>query len=377
MRKIMIIGAGDLGRRVCGELAHRDRRWEVRLVGRTEDALQRDVNLIRFSALQQGCRSRVDYALTDLDDVARTAEVIAEFAPDVVFLAASLQSWWVITTLPAERFQRLYAANFGPWLPMHLVPVHKAMRAVRAAGSQAVVVNAAYPDVVHPVLATAGLAPHVGIGNVANNVPALRHSAGTILSTDPADVDVRLVTHHYVSHRLSRTTDISPTQLRIAILAEGRDALPDIGLSRLLKPLTTEYRRTGGMAGQAMTAASAMSVLVPLLEQREAVVHAPGPLGLPGGYPVAVGSGPVRLALPSGMTEQEAVDVNRSGQVEDGVRAIGDDGTVLFEESTMDVMRRELGYDCTTMPLSEAEDRARELGTRFARYRENGPVGRV
>lgn len=373
MRKIMIIGAGDLGLRVCTELAHSDRQWEIRLVGRAREEMQRRVNLIRFSALQRGHHSHVDYAVTDLDDIDRTAEVIADFVPDVVFLAASLQSWWVISTLPAELFQRLYAANFGPWLPMHLVPVHKAMQAVRAAGSQAIVVNAAYPDAVHPVLAGVGLAPHIGIGNVANNVPALRCSAAAILATTPAEVDVRMVTHHYTSHRLSRTTDIDPAQLRIAILAEGRDAMPDVGLVPLLKPLTTEYRRTGGLAGQAMTAASAMSVLVPLLEQREAVVHAPGPLGLPGGYPVVVGPGPVRLALPPGMTEEEALAVNQSGQIGDGIREIGDDGSVLFEESNMDVMRRELGYRCAKMPLSDAEDRARELGARFARYRDGVP----
>src|SRR5262245_47088763 len=146
MRKIMIIGAGDLGRRVCTDLVHSDRQWAVRLVGRAQDAVQRHVNLVRFSALQRGCHGRVDYALTDLNDIGHTAEVIADFGPDVVFLASSLQSWWVITTLPAERFQRLYAANFGPWLPMHLVPVHKAMQAIRTAHSQAIVVNAAYPD---------------------------------------------------------------------------------------------------------------------------------------------------------------------------------------------------------------------------------------
>ncbi len=372
MRKILIIGAGDLGRRVCAELAHSNRRWQIRLVGRDREAVQRQVNLVRFSALQRGYDSRVDHALTDLDDIDRTAEVIAGFAPDVVFLSASLQSWWVIGTLPAERFRRLYAANFGPWLPMHLVPVHKAMRAVRTAGSGATVVSAAYPDAVHPVLAGAGLAPDIGIGNVANNVPALRYSAGALLGVPPAEVDVRVVTHHYVSHRLSRTNDISPSQLRIALLAEGRDALPEVGLGPLLKPLTGDYRRTGGLAGQAMTAASAMSVLVPLLERREALVHAPGPLGLPGGYPVRIGPEPLRLALPPGMTHEEAVAVNLSGQIEDGIRAIGDDGSTLFEESAMEVMRRELGYHCLKMPLSEAEERARELGARFARYAAAG-----
>lgn len=370
MPKIMVIGSGDIGRRVCTELAHSGRSWSVRLVGRDTDTLHPAVNLMRFSALQRGLSPVLDYEVSDLDDIDRTSEVIDAFGADVIFLAVSLQSWWVISTLPREAFRRLYGANFGPWLPMHLAPVTKAMRAVRQAGSRATVVNAAYPDAVHPALAGVGLAPDIGIGNVANNVPALRTSAASILGLSPGEVDLRLVAHHYVSHRLSRTSDIDPSQLRVAVLRDGRDAMAQIGLAPLLKPLAADYRRPGGMVGQAMTASSAMSVLAPLLDGTEALVHAPGPFGLPGGYPVTVRRDGMRLALPPSMSRDEAVAVNRRGQVGDGIEEIADDGLVRFEESSMDVMRRELGYWCGKMPLSEVDDRAAELAARFARYRE-------
>jgi hypothetical protein len=373
MRKVMVFGAGDLGRRVCHELVHGAGRRRIRLVGRDGEAMHPAVNLMRFSALQRGCPSTVDYEVADLRDRDRTAEVIARFDPDVVFLAASLQSWWVISTLPPAAFARLYAANFGPWLPMHLVPVMQAMQAIRRAGSRAVVVNAAYPDAVHPALAAVGLAPHIGIGNVANNVPALRHSAGAILGIDPTAVDIRVVAHHYVSHRLSRTSDIDPSQLRIAVMDGERDLFPGIGLIPLLKPLATDYRRTGGLPGQAMTASSAMSVLDPLVDGVEALVHAPGPLGLPGGYPVTLAPGKISLALPSSMNLDEAIAVNRNGQVDDGIREISAHGLVRFDEPAMEVMHRELGYLCPAMELTEAESRAEELAARFAQYRRALP----
>ncbi|MEJ2853291.1 MULTISPECIES: hypothetical protein [unclassified Saccharothrix] len=370
MGKVMVLGAGDLGRRVFHELAHGPRDRRVRLVGRDEEATLRAANLSRFSSLQRGYRAEVSYAVTDLNDVARTAECIAEFDPEVLFLAASFQSWWVITTLPSDAFQRLYAANFGPWLPMHLVPVHKAMLAVRMAGSRAVVVNAAYPDAVHPVLHAVGLSPDVGIGNVANNVPGIRVAAADLLGAPVDDVDVRLVAHHYVSHRLSRAGDPGAAGMSLTIALSGVDATDRLDIASLLKRLPLEYRRTGGMAGQAMTAASALSLLEPLADHRDALVHAPGPNGLAGGYPVALtADGGVTTALPRSLPLSQAVAINESGQREDGITSIDSSGTVRFEPGSMSVLTTELGYDCQTMPLSEAEPRATELATRFESYR--------
>ncbi|NEW71105.1 hypothetical protein [Streptomyces rhizosphaericus] len=371
-QKIMILGAGDLGRRVLSELAHSKADRHIQLVGRNKEETLRAANLASFCSLQRGYTINVAHAITDITDVERTAECIAMSNPDVIFLAASLQSWWVISTLPSDAFNRLYAANFGPWLPMHLVPVMKAMQAVKMAGSDAVVVNAAFPDAVHPALSAVGLSPHIGIGNVANNVPGIRTAAADYLDCCVDDIEVRLIAHHYVSHRLSRHGDKGLGELGLAVVMNGTDVTFDIDVSRLLKRLPTDYRRTGGLPGQAMTAASAVSVLEPLAEGRDSVVHAPAPNGLPGGYPVAIESGGFRLALPAGMSEEEAVRINLAGQKQDGISEIRPDGTILFEPSAMEILDQELGYRCSTMALSEAEERARELARRFRDYRARG-----
>lgn len=365
----MIIGAGDLGRRVCHDLSHAPGPRHVRLVGRDGETALRSANLARFSAVQRGWSPTVDYAVTDVTDTGHTAEVIAQHHPDVIFLALSYQSWWVILTLPEPAFKALYAANFGPWLPMHLAPVLHAMRAVRAAGSDAVVVNAAYPDAVHPALAPAGLAPHLGVGNVANNVPGIRAAAADQLGVPVGEVEARLVAHHYVSHRLSRQGDSGAARMALSVRVAGQDATGELDVPDLLAALPARYRRTGGLPGQAMTAASAVSVLEPLAERHDALVHAPGPLGRAGGYPVELAAGEIRLALPPGLSETEAEQVNVSGQVCDGISEIRADGTVCFEPASMAVLTRELGYECAELPLADAPGRARELGERFASYR--------
>lgn len=369
-KKIMVLGAGDIGRRVFHELAHSPNDRHVQLVGRDEETVLRAANLTRFCSVQRGHTTTVSHAQTDITDVARTAERIAAFNPDILFLAVSYQAWWVISTLEQSAFQRVYAANFGPWLPMHLVPVMKAMEAVRLSGSRALVVNAAFPDAVHPALAPIGLSPDIGIGNVANNVPGITSVAADELGRSTADVEVRLVAHHYVSHRLSRTGNSGPAAMGLGIRVDGRDVTAELDVAALLNRLPGEYRRTGGLPGQTMTASSALSVLEPLADDRDAVVHAPGADGALGGYPVAIEGGKFRPLLPDGMTPEEAHAINVSGQVQDGISEIRADGTVVFEPSAMAILKEELGYDCPEMKLSEAEGRAQEIAERFAAYRD-------
>ncbi|MEU8544263.1 hypothetical protein AB0C52_30455 [Streptomyces sp. NPDC048717] len=370
-RRVMVLGAGDIGRQAFHALAQSDPARELRLVGRDEETVLRATNLARFCAIQRGHQPRVGHALTDLRDVARTAQVIAEFRPDVLFLAASYQSWWVISTLEQSAFQRLYAANYGPWLPMHLVPAMKAMEAVRMSGVDPVVVNAAYPDAVHPALAAVGLSPDLGIGNVANNVPGITAAVADELGRPSGDVEVRLVAHHYVSHRLSRTGNSGPARMGLGIRVDGRDITAELDVPALLNRLPERYRRTGGLPGQVMTAASALSVLEPLADGRAALVHAPGAGGAVGGHPVALAAdGSYEIVLPDGMTREQADAISLSGQAWDGISEIQENGTVVFEPSAMAIMTEELGYDCPEMKLSEAEDRAREIADRFAAYRE-------
>ncbi|MFE4822148.1 saccharopine dehydrogenase NADP-binding domain-containing protein [Streptomyces sp. NPDC056704] len=363
--KIMVVGAGHIGTGVCHALAQTPRPLDIVLAGRDEDRLTRVVNTARFGALARGGTSTVNSVRIDLDDVDHAAEQIAGQRPDIIFAAASVQSWWELFTLPKDRFEPLYEAAYGPWLPFHLAPVVKLMKAVRAAGSQALVVNAAYPDAVHPLLADQGLSPDVGIGNVANNVPAVRTIAADLLGADPAEVVVRFVAHHYVSHRISRVGDSGGAPFHLTVWLRGERV--DLAPEAMFAPLLTTHRRLGGLPGQAMTVASAISVLEPLATGATALAHAPGPHGLVGGYPVRLDSGAIALDLDPAMDLETAQEINRVGQRHDGIATI-DDGWVTFEERSAAVLREHLGYDCSKLHWSEAADHATELRHKYIEY---------
>lgn len=366
---VLVVGTGVIGGRTLYELAHTPGRHRLHLVGRDPEKVSGLVNMVRFSALQRGLRPDLGHSVTDIDDVDQTAEIVARVRPDVIFLAVSRQSWWVTSTLPPDQFEAIAEANFGPWLPMHLAPVVSIMTAVRAAGSSATVVNSAYPDAVHPLLHESGLAPHIGIGNVANNVPALRTIAADLLQADYDQIQLRLVAHHYASHRM-RFGHTGGAPVGLQVLHGGADVTGEVPIERLLSRLPGPYRRTGGVAGQAMVVASALSIIEPLVSGAHTCAHAPGPLGLPGGYPVVIADGEVSLDLPDGTSRAAATEINRAGQRLDGIANIAA-GHVEFEAEAMAVMRRLLGFHCDGMHWSEAAVVAADLAGRFDKFRQS------
>jgi hypothetical protein len=365
--KIMVVGAGDIGTRVFYELAHASKPRNLLLCGRNQESVIRFANMTRFSAIARGYQPSVSALQLDLNNIDHTATQISDFAPDIIFAAASIQPWWALFQLPQEKFDALYKAAYGPWLPFHLAPVAKLMRAVKQSSTKAVVVNAAYPDAVHPILVSAGLSPQVGIGNVANNVPGLRVAAAEHLEARVDEISVRLVAHHFVSHVLSRKGSSVGAKYDLRIYRDGKRISLDE--TKLFQSLLSTHRRTGGLPGQAMTAASALSVLEALADGTERLLHAPGPHGLAGGYPIRIKGGVVELDLDPELRATEAIDINTHGQSHDGIANINSDGFAEFEDWSVDVMKRELGYYCKKMSWNEAEDYAVELRRKFAEYR--------
>ncbi|BEL03189.1 hypothetical protein Q0Z83_013800 [Actinoplanes sichuanensis] len=365
---IMVIGNGDLSARLLSMLLAGEHTARVILAGRDATALRLRANLARFAAANLGVPARADTVELDLRDVSRTAATLAAIRPDIIFMGASLQSWRVITELPPTVFAELDEAQLGPWLPMHLTLNHLLMQAVRESGITTTTVNAAFPDAVGPVLKAVGLAPDIGIGNVANIVPALTFAASARTGLPVTDLRVRLVAQHYFSHYVPRFGTGRPDTYRLAVTTVDGDRPVEVDADELFAMLTGPLKRLGGVAGQLLTASSAMSVLAAVAGDTGRLVHAPAPGGLPGGYPVRVKRSGAALDLPAGMTPAQAVTVNEAGLRADGIEHIdATTGTVTFTEPEMAVMQRMLGYHCRTMKLAEAADHAAELG---ARYRE-------
>jgi hypothetical protein len=244
--------------------------------------------------------------------------------------------------------------------------VYKLMQAVRLAGMERTtkVLNAIFPDVVHPILAKVGLAPTTGIGDLANNIPALRLSVARKLGVPLEQVDVRLVMARWVSYWMSRRS-VATAPFHFTALIQGEDWTHLLDGMHVFDELPTRLQRLGGDPGLMMTATSAAVVFQAMVNDQGTFTHVPGPNGLPGGYPVRVNTKGVEIVLPPGLTREAAQEINEAGLRFDGIEHIDERGTVFFTEEATAMYQRILGYECQSLRLSEVEERAIELQARY------------
>jgi hypothetical protein len=364
-KTIMMVGIGDLGGHVLEMLVRTSSVYRIITADIDEERAYRKTNIAAFGAAQMGFYPEVEFTKINLNNIGQTAEIIAKYKPDVLFTAASLQSWWVISTLPKNIFDELDKARFGPWLPMHLSAVHKVMKAVKMTGMDINVANSAYPDACGPILKTREMAPTVGIGNVANPVPALRSSIAHHLGVAMKDVKVYLACQHYFSHWIPRFGNDGGSPYYLKAYIGGRDVTRDFDINKVIADIPTIWRRSGGRDGQILTASSAANIILAMMDDKGEFTHAPAPGGLPGGYPVRVDAKGAVPSLPNDITIEEAISINERGQACDGIERIDAEGTAYISEWSNRIMKDLVGFDCPVMKLDDIDEIAAELGSKF------------
>ncbi len=362
--KILLIGLGNLGSCILDMLVRVPGEHIFLVAGRNSDYLHQRTNLSLLMALQLGSLPEITCTFMDLWNIDHTATIIAQFQPDMIVYAATLQRLGDNDNFPPLITQQLAIAPMGPRLPLHFVLLYKLMQAIQQTGLAITVLNAIYPDVVNPVLGRVGLAPTTGIGDLANNIPALRMSIAHTLHRPIASVDVRVVMARYVSYWMTRMP-MTNAPFHLTALVNNEDQTALLDRKTLFSPLLTTLKRVGGLTGLLMTAASATLLFEGIVRNTGAITHAPGPHGLPGGYPVRVNTQDIEVLLPENLSLQEAIQINKAGLRLDGIEEIDHNGTVSFTEQSMTIYKEVLGYECKRLPLSEIEERAKELQVRY------------
>jgi hypothetical protein len=123
--------------------------------------------------------------------------------------------------------------------------------------------------------------------------------------------------------------------------------------------------RFSGPDGNPVVAASGIKNALALLRDIGLLTHSPGPQGLPGGYPVRLSAAGAEVVLPSGVTMEQALAYGEAGQRADGIERIEDDGTVVYTDKAVQIIRDVLGYRLTPLAFDECDEQAAELIARF------------
>lgn len=365
MKKLLFAGFGDLAEKTLLQLslaAHQPIGFII-VTRRLEEA-KKAVYSIMATAYQHQRFHKYQVIECDISNEDQTIDVLNTLAPDFIFSSLSYWAWWKNTEEFSDSLsQNLAKTELGPWLPMHLAPTYKLLRAVEKSSviNPDQVINAAFPDVVNPLLSACDLGPLCGIGNIANNVPMMKQVVSEKLLCSVADIDIRFTAAHYISNKLSRLGHVNNAPFLLEIHKNDKDVSAEINPLEVFADIAEYYNRKSGKDGQHVTAASAAYVLLSILDQKNyETLHVPGVLGLPGGYPVSFNKGTFSIKTAKNKTLEDHIEINRQGLKYDGIEKI-DGGTVFFTDHHMAIMKEHLGYDCKKMSLEDAEEQAAEL----------------
>ena len=249
------------------------------------------------------------------DSAETIAEVIGACRPDVVVHAATVQSPKDVRgkDTPWTRLLR-QAGGFGATGLLQMLLSSRAAQAMRLAGNSGAFVNAGYPDLVNPVLAAKGLPVTCGLGNV--EIMAALYAGALGLRRPGA---LRMLAHHHNLHLMRAPVGERGTPPRVWLDGEEIEDVHERFAAIVLPTAPLD----------ALAGATGVHIVLALAGHKDHVGHAPGPNGLPGGYPVTVKDRTLALDLPDGLGADEAVAWNRGFEEHEGL-ILGDDGRVRY-----------------------------------------------
>jgi hypothetical protein len=313
-RRVVILGLGDLGTRLAQTIAERGLATHLKLVSRGEVAAE------WAQLLRLGTDCRVSSERADGLDQAGITKVLANFEPDLIIQCASLLSPFALLESGAPAAVGIVKAGFALQIAAHLPITATLMRAHANLAMACPAINCSFPDVSHPILWRLGLAPTAGIGNVAMIARYLEEALG-----QRGKGRLRIIAHHaHVTPFLTGTHAGSALPLPIA--EENGERLRD-------EDLVTSSDLKAGRHFNYLTAVTAIPLVTALLDEDIPIsTHAPGVLGLPGGYPISVRRKGIELDLPAGISKHEAAEFNNLCARADGVERIESDGTLVYTE---------------------------------------------
>lgn len=316
--RILLIGTGAFATRIACDIAA-TARHPVRLIlaGRDGARLAWLVTACRARAATFGTGVEAEAAVADLSSAEAIAPVLATARADVVVQAASVQTSTVIARTGDAWSQLVTEGGLSATAVFQALLSARVGQAMRMAAPAARMVNCCFPDVVNGMLAALGLPVTCGVGNVG-----ILSSAFTGALGPGAAERVKVLAHYQTIGAWRRPpaerAGIAPPRVWV----DGVE-VPDVHARFASVRLTPEPAiEVSGSAGVPLLVAMAVSGTA-------LASHAPGALGLPGGYPVRWAEGALSLDLPPGLTREAAVAWNTAFEMRNGL-IVSPEGKVTY-----------------------------------------------
>ncbi|MHA1713517.1 MAG: NAD-dependent epimerase/dehydratase family protein [Candidatus Ranarchaeia archaeon] len=365
-------GAGQLGAAVVRQLIYQPKIKEIIIADQDEEAGRRLTYNARSIGLMIRNSPDIRFLTHDLTDLDATVDILKTSQPDIIIHTATLLSSYYY--LPILRMTGAHN-GFNDPLPGHTVAkdlalTYTLMKAVKSAdlAESPYIINASFPDNVNYILGKIGLAPTIGAGNVDVLVYMIRILIADQIGVQPSQVQLNMVAHHALENHPESTT---PFYLQVFIA--GKDRTAEFDSVKLVQKAVHSVLLWG--KGITLlnenTAANIIKNVWAFVDDWGSIEYIPGPNGLPGGYPVRIGKNDVEVVLPDNITLEEAIEINKRGMYLDGIQDVLADGTVIFSDPAIHLMRNLLGINWKRCTPDEAMAMSRDLRAAYHRLAES------
>lgn len=314
---VVFFGTGEFAARALFDLAASTAQpLAVRVVGRDEARLAWLRTAANARAVVFGRPLQVATQVCPQFDDASIARVLEAARPRVVFQAASLQTASVLRGSDDAWSQLVQQGGLSATAPFQAVLSLRIARAVQQRLPGTAFVNACFPDVANPLLVAAGASVLCGVGNIGILANAF---AGARQVREGGRL--RVLAHY---QQLGTWRQLPPQRSGSAprVWLDGTE-VADVFATFADVMLSPQVAFD-------ISGATGVPLLVALATGQPWRGHVPGPLGLPGGYPVALDAqGRLQLDLPAGILADEARRWNSAFEERSGL-TVGDDGRARY-----------------------------------------------
>lgn len=304
---ILIVGTGDFAARQLFDIAATaERPVTIGVAGRNTDRLAWLKTAAQARASIYARPVAVVTQALGLERVDDITEAIAALSPKVVVQTASLQGSSIIGTSDNGWAKLIASAGYGLTTVFQSLLSSRVAQAIVHSGVDAAFINCCYPDVVNRLLVAKRLPVLCGVGNIGILSSTF---AGAMLGGD--ERRLKLIAHYSVigTWRLPQKGRSGPAP---------RVWIDDVEIDNVIERFA-EVQLTPKPVID-ISGATGVPLMLAIAGGCKWSGHVPGPEGRIGGYPVVIDGRTLRLRLPPGLSESDAMAWNESFEERDGIQ---------------------------------------------------------
>ena len=354
---IAIFGLGSVGCYLLDYLVSlSDPQLHIVVVGRNEEKMLKDVNIIRTAAtIRKQLRSKITIVGDcDFESVDSISNVLLEIKPDFIVNSSRLFSGLKYGSISWSNLRA-----YGIWAPLAVQLGKNIMEAYEIVGCDAITINTSYSDAVIPWLKSAGKAYFdFGSGNLNHLIPRMKfYVADKYGIEDLNQIDITLVASHFHDVVISKEGHTEGMDLLLSVKYDGQEL--QVNKEELFKScaiaMPTDQKRN------MMNASSNFDIITSILNSirnnQRIKIHTPGVNGYIGGYPYIIdGTGSeVRSHIADIFSLDDMIKTNRQSIALDGIEDVSNGNLVYSDKLIKDVRNRFRVSLPKSVPLENSE----------------------